>query len=422
MKNFITVSLISLLAIVAGCSSGGGGNDNSNEVNAGTTGTVQGVIYAPNGTDPVSGAVLYVPSNSSATIQFGVIAMVASTCQDPGTTVVTSACSGADGSFTLTNVPAGNTTVVIAKGLFKKTITVNVTGGGTANLTAVETTLPSTSGPGTQTPRIAVVTGLWDEMEHVLAKMGFGTVDESGALISGTEKFTLIDGNFSLNDSAYQNFDFTLGSIDELKKYDLIVINCGNSYEDMLVDASVIARIKQYVNEGGRIYVTDQSYDFVEQAFPEYVDFLGSDAVAGTDPEVRNAAEVGDDGITTDATILQSPLVSWLGNVRCGSSTVPTNTGSCLNQDGTVHIEDFLVGWAVINGAHPSKTSAITFWIQGNVSWSFLASSGVKPLTLSFPYGSGKVLYSSYHTAGTAHPYLVPQERILQYLIFEIVQ
>ena len=70
--------------------------------------------------------------------------------------------------------------------------------------------------------------------------------------------------------------------------------------------------------------------------------------------------------------------------------------------------------------AHPAQTNAVTVWTRGPVSWS--SGSGTKPLTMTFPSGAGKVLYSSYHTAGASHPYMLPQERILQYLIFEIVQ
>ena len=49
------------------------------------------------------------------------------------------------------------------------------------------------------------------------------------------------------------------------------------------------------------------------------------------------------------------------------------------------------------------------------------AGAGCSPLTLTFePVGCGRVLYSTYHTADNPHVGLVPQERVLVYLIMEI--
>ena len=48
-------------------------------------------------------------------------------------------------------------------------------------------------------------------------------------------------------------------------------------------------------------------------------------------------------------------------------------------------------------------------------------STPKRPLTVTFePAGCGRVMYSTYHTTDTSHVGLVPQERILLYLIMEI--
>ena len=47
----------------------------------------------------------------------------------------------------------------------------------------------------------------------------------------------------------------------------------------------------------------------------------------------------------------------------------------------------------------------------------------IYPMTLGFPYGCGRVLYTTYHTVGEMsgpHAGLEVQERILVYLIMEI--
>ena len=44
-----------------------------------------------------------------------------------------------------------------------------------------------------------------------------------------------------------------------------------------------------------------------------------------------------------------------------------------------------------------------------------------RPFTVTFePTGCGRVLYSAYHTTDFPHLGLVPQERVLLYLIMEI--
>ena len=420
LKRLRVPMAVLVASLLTACGGGGGGND---EAPSPSTGSIRGVVFAPNGTDPIAQAVVYIPSSATGALS-AISATAAATCEIPGVQVVTKTCAGADGAFVLNGVPAGvGVTVVIAKGLFKKEIKVNVTAGAPSVLVAADTTLPIATGPGTQTPRIAVVTGQFDRMEDVLAKLGLGTVDASGALVPGTEKFMLIDGTLSLDDVAYPNFDALLGSLDELKKFDLIMINCGTEYENLLSAPSVVARLRQYVSDGGRLYVTDLSYDFIEQPFPEYIDFFGADLIAETSSENIDQAEVGDSGITSVADILVSTLQSWLGaTVLCGSASISSNTASCLDTNGKVHIEDFGGGWAMMETAHPAQTNAVTVWTRGPVSWSSGSGSGAKPLTMTFPSGAGKVLYSSYHTAGASHPYMLPQERILQYLIFEIVQ
>jgi hypothetical protein len=48
-------------------------------------------------------------------------------------------------------------------------------------------------------------------------------------------------------------------------------------------------------------------------------------------------------------------------------------------------------------------------------------STPKKPLTVTYePAGCGRVLYSTYHTTDSAHSGLVPQERVLLYLVMEI--
>jgi len=402
----VTLGLLVLFALgllgVVGCGGGGGG---------GTTGSVAGTVFAPDGATPIADAYVYVPEGG---VRVG----------EP----ITYAYSEADGDFVLDNVPEGTVTINIDKGSWHKVFEAVVHGGQTTDAPASDTTLPD---QGTGVPKIAVVTGDWDHMEDVLAKLGLGQVDGSGTLIPGTEKFTLIDGNGTL-DPPYEDFDAILTDPTKLQSYDIIFINCGNNYENLLFDAPGATQIKSnlqdYVSGGGSLYVTDWSYDFVEQSFPEFIDFYGSDEIAPSDPENWDEAAVGTDGVTNDATVVDPTLKSWLQNLPGGSVLNP--------DDDTVPIAGFLGGWVVMNSANTAAGTKV--WIQANdfVYPSVPASARASrhgrvlagsrgeaagdPLTVTFSHGQGKVLYSSYHTEETPSPDLRPQERVLAYLVFEV--
>lgn len=166
--------------------------------------------------------------------------------------------------------------------------------------------------------------------------------------------------------------------------------------------------MRQYVEGGGKLYVTDRAYDFVEQVFPEYIDFVGSANMGAIVPEDINAAEIGQAGIEPNADVTDMLLADWLGLVTCGGSP-------CLNNDGTVPLTGFLPGWAVMEGAHADGPGA-KFWVEAIVEG--LTS---RPLTVSFNVGLGAVLYTSYHTEDEQpHAGFRSQERILQYLVFEL--
>ena len=274
------------------------------------------------------------------------------------------------------------------------------------------------SAPEQGAPNIAVVTGEFDRMQDVLADLGI----DSGSI-------SLYDGTDS--EDALPDFSALFADADEdgqadLNAYDIIFINCGvgGSLEENReggfgettgLDDSGKAALRSYVEGGGKLYVTDLSYDYVEQAFPEFVDFYGSDATPAAEAEAQGEAQTGANGVTSDVTILDETLKAWLGGQSCAE-------GNCLNEDGTATIEGFEFDWTVINGAHPAKASAVTFWTEGPVSWyaDVGRGSGVKPLSFTFKAGAGRVLFSSYHTEETSEPGFTPQERILQYLVFEL--
>jgi hypothetical protein len=390
---FVVLSIVSLFV---GCGSGGGGgSSSSNNTNPeGTSGgIVSGTVYAPDGTTPIANSYIYVPSSYSP-----ISALVVDGIPEG---VITWTISGPDGSFKLANVPTGkNIPIRIVKGKWSISLTVDVAKDYSTDLAADKTKLPS---EGEGAPHIAVVTGWWDNMEDVLAKLGMGSVDDEGVLTLGTENFDLYSGSGDLPD--YPGMEALLSDPQKMATYNIIFINCGADQNIITSNPGIIKNIKDYVNNGGAMYITDLSYDFVEQTFPEKIDFFGSDGTPANEAEGMWAADVGMDGITTEATVLDVTLKGWLNNRKA------------LNADGTVHIEGFMSGWAVMNDVTTDGTAKK--WIEGNVELESSAS-GVRPLTVSFNYGKGKVLYTSYHASESDHIDLLPQELILSYLVFEM--
>jgi hypothetical protein len=265
--------------------------------------------------------------------------------------------------------------------------------------------------------RLAVVTGSFDSIEDVLAKLGYGDI-EAGKLKLGTEKFALFDGTGGLPGN-YKSMDALFADADgdgkaDIYNYGVVFFNCGLR-EDLLDEPANRAILRAYVEAGGRVYASDLAYDFVEQVFPAYIDFEGSDNVAEAAAENPGEAELGLSDITVDAAV-DANLSAWLGGVTCGSPA-----GSCLNANGSVHIEGFLSGWGVMKSAHPAKQADVRTWVSGPVTFFDQSTPVVRPLTMSFPAGLGRVTYTSYHNepGGGAAGY-IPQERILQFIVFEL--
>lgn len=281
---------------------------------------------------------------------------------------------------------------------------------------------------------MAVVTGHYDDIQNVLAKLGYGSVTSYGVLDDSKPfDFTLIDGNNSLDDSLYDNFEDFVIDVDNLTPYDIIFINCGNSTERLSTDSTVMANLQEYVENGGKLYVTDWSYMFLEQAFSSFMNFFSGGDDADTAETPIYAAKVGRGGITSDATVNDDTMANWLDNVYVNSGEVKyycyslpdedvNATLGARNFDDTVTIGDFLGGWVMMKEAHTDILTEPKIWISGPVvSYYGYYENDDAPLTVSRDEGSGRILYSSYHTAHSCPTTgFWPQERILQYLVFEL--
>ncbi|HEY5995602.1 MAG TPA: carboxypeptidase-like regulatory domain-containing protein, partial [Candidatus Deferrimicrobiaceae bacterium] len=293
------------------------------ESSSGASGaSVSGVVYAPNGIDPIAGAqVAAIPaSGTGGPVVFAMIGNGPS-----GATTV----SGPDGRFLLEGLAPGEYTLQIVQGMFRQSCPLPVTGEDEIRLPVSQTTLPAGNGgagagSAASAPRIAVVTGAFDEMANVLAKFGMGQVDDNGALLLGTETFDLYVSatnrpvwNDALQDFSWDEYpgnypsdSVLFANLASMRQYDVIVINCGSDQQSLYEpgEPGVIWNLREFVRLGGRLYVTDLSNNFVEHAFPASVRFQAGGTDSPSVPEPLCAAWVGRDGITSDAAVRDATL------------------------------------------------------------------------------------------------------------------
>ena len=423
------------MALLAGCSQSGrsGATDNGDGGNTGdgehdgapsfafdlTSGpggdlascdngaTLSGKVFAPNGLDPVPGATVYIPADPVAPFAATV------TCDlcDKVPPAITKTTSATDGSFSLAGVPDGDVVVVIQLGRFRRVLHFQVMPCEQRAVPARFTRLPTKNGeldPGDHIPRIAVATGDYDQIECVLKRMGIAQLD-------------LYDDRGGVNNPpALGSFDSLLSDPKKMLGYDVLFVNCtNNEFESSLGRKAVLDNLTAYAAAGGRLYLTDWAYDLVEQvpAFAPYMCFepqRGGNLMCGPAPQTAMNAD-SNSPYSNKALIKDARLADWLAlfpNVIDGQKRVSVDFS-------------FVV---VDEVANDPKAYPTTVWVEGDT-----AQFGVKPMTVTFEYNQcGRLHYSTYNTEpngvvpengrypNNCKPAFSPQERILEYLVFEI--
>jgi hypothetical protein len=385
--------------------------------NGGST-TVSGRVTAPNGLDPVYDAAVYVPAmipEFPTTVQCEV-------CNEPlgGQPIVTTN-TDVNGNFKLENVPVANSVpIIIQKGRFRRKVTLDINACIDNPITEDAARLPKNKSEG-DLPKMAVAVGDYDQIECVLHSIGIDQSEFTDPGGGGAVELFQNGGGFGFGGGGGTDFEALLTDAATLNTYNIVFINCTGNTFDMLQNPTLASQnLYNYVNSGGRLYVTDWSYDYMEQVpqFAPYIYYDGGGDMIKPQP-IHAAADAND---TNDfmATVADPTLAQWLDatGVVKGSS---------------VTIQDLLGGWVLMDAtAQDQKTYPSETWIHG------MTNGADRPLTVTFDYNMcGKVLYSSYHTRepGGADPFggskfpsyclskpttMIAQEKVLEYLILEI--
>jgi hypothetical protein len=414
----------------AGAGGSGGAGDRGQTIDFGPTfastcngraTTLTGTVLAPNGKDPVARARIYVPVAATPTpFPAGVTCELCDASVDAATVV---AVSDAAGRFTLdlgSLSPTEKLTLTVAKGRFRHSASVGVTGCTATPVQPVATTLPGKSGMGDDIPKIAVATGNKDQLDAVLAAMGLdakvGFDCFEGRATTGGTLSSPCGGRGTL-----AAIETLLADASALAKYNLLFLSCAPGKFKALPAATqkaVAANLAAWAEKGGRLFVTDNSYDYIAQAFPAAVTFLNGN----TTVEAANVGYGTSSGAQYKGRVNDPTLAAWLtavGALPAGSTSL--TLGGYLNK------------WSVVQSLPLSTddvVDALDAKAYASPSATTPGAATSYPQTLRFdvaPAGAanacGRAIYSSYHTLPTtAAPTageLVPQERILEYLMLE---
>ena len=309
---------------------------------------------------------------------------------EDGTIIETT--TDADGFFTLAAVPGGTVTVQVSRGSFYSSFAVDVAGG-----TVVELPEPVCIPP---TTRMAVVTGAYDSIQDVLVGLGFPIRAYYNS--STTPQIDDSEGNVDIIDG-FDDFWVTSFLADPvwMSDYDILFFNCGlDTYAWDAGDAAAsqaISNLRAFVTNGKSIYTSDWASDVVRLAFPGQINLYGSDAVAG-------AACVGVADENVQAVITDAGLQTALGR-----------TDILVNFNLDI--------WAVLEptGSQPGSltqmvSADIDVYVDPETSYD-TAPQAKTPILVQFGYGSGRVLFTSFHNESQTTD---DMDAILNYMVFEL--
>jgi hypothetical protein len=228
----------------------------------GGTTSLSGTVYAPNGKLPLYNVAVYVPNAPLDPLVQGV------TCDRCGTLAsgkpVASALTNQEGKFKINNVPVGTgIPVVFQVGKWRRKIVVpEVKACVDTPLADPELTrLPRNRREGDM-PRVAVTTGMCDQLGCLIPKLG---VDPAEIGVAGQDRAFVYYRGFSdtLGPPNMEDAPTTLWRRpDELKKYDMILNSCLCGEQQIYKGPASFEAVTRWVDSGGRMFGSHFSYDW----------------------------------------------------------------------------------------------------------------------------------------------------------------
>ncbi len=370
----------------------------------GGTTTISGVVYAPNGVDPLPNVLVFVPNAPVDAFVPGV------SCPAPGAPPsgqpLVGSTTAVDGSFTILNAPVGTSIpLVIQTGRWRRQFVISTVTACTDN-PQTNIRFPKNQSEG-DIPKFAISTGALDQVECVLRKVGIDDAEFTNP--GGTGRINLYQASNAAGsriDTSTPKATALMGDLTNLESYDVLMLPCeGNAYVE---PAAQLANLVTFANAGGRVYASHYAYEWLSTnpPFNTVVNWSTNQNVA-PDPGVATIDTSFSDGQT---------LAQWLQIV--GATTT----------QGQMPISTLRKNF---NGVNAPTQSYMTLnnATYGNPVMQFVFDAPVGNTTNQ----CGRVLFDEYHVenppttpTNLAFPTecstaaITPQEKLLEYSLFEL--
>jgi hypothetical protein len=267
--------------------------------------TLSGTVLAPNGTLPLYGALVYVPTRQLAPIPDG----VGGACASGAPLLLTH--SDETGAFQLANVPSGNVPLVIQIGKWRRehVIVPDVQPCMDNPVDPVLTRLPQSAVEGSL-PHVALVTGGGEALECIARDVGVDASEiGTGADFSGHVHLYVNNGVNKLG-STNQAIDPMADLFPALASYDLAMFGCHGGVTTPPTGAPQTVQV--WTNAGGWLFLDHDQYVWLTSSpapWPSFATF------SSTTTQLPNAT------ISIDTTTpIGGSYLHWLQGVGVAGS------------------------------------------------------------------------------------------------------
>jgi hypothetical protein len=388
---------------------------------------VSGVVYAPNGTDPLPNVTVYVPNDTVQPFTPGVSCPISGS--PPSGSPLVGTITDVNGKFTLVDMPVGQyIPLVIVSGRWRRQLVIPITTACTNTaLPPTFAVMPQNQNQG-DIPKIAIATGSVDQVECVLRKVGIN--DSEFTDPSETGRINFYTGS-AVSGSAIDSKTPTQASLMEnystLQNYDVLMLPCqGTPTGDVVAGAlgtQELANFIAFANAGGRVYSSHYSYAWMFQnpPFNGVVNWDVGQAVPSslTTPASQIIPATVDTSFSAGQTLAQ-----WLQLPSIAASTTYGQIGVQTVKHDMNGVIAPTQSWLTLNDAMGSDSKPVM---------QFVFDTPIAPAGQTVNQ-CGRVLYNEYHvenlltssptllfpnecTGGTA---MTAQEKLLEYMLFEL--
>jgi hypothetical protein len=298
--------------------------------------TITGTVFDPAGANPLYNVVVYIPNDPKTLPAIKEGTNTCNTCDVSIGDYVTATTSLADGTFKLTNVPAGtNIPIVVQIGKWRRMATIPTVKAcaNTALPGSSMTRLPAKSSEG-NIPQMALVTGGADNLGCFLKGIGLDPSEYSAPHAGG--RLDIYQGQGAggfrgsgapglstgtAGDCTSDNANCVWNSKTNLEAYDIVMLACeGDTYDpaesgqkNTNKSTSSKAALHDWLDEGGKVFATHFHYTWFKNG---PADFQGVATWLGT----SNGGDTGAYSLDTSFT-KGSVLSQWLGKVGALTGT-----------------------------------------------------------------------------------------------------